>query len=144
MALELDDFTASGSNKNNVCEPPILLSQDASSQSQTSSSLKESNVQTPHAIEKYEDHDDAGHIATWRDRLHKLVPLTSLASIVAYGVYFTFRIICTVDTQRVAQTVYPVAWIFIAIELGVTCESRFPERETYTIAMLLTQMYYST
>ena len=152
MALELDKFTTSASIRDNLSESssarstqvrvsvserpliyasardqsaaPRLLSEIARSQSQYSSSLESANVQPCHIIEKYEDHDDAGHIKVWRERLHKLLPVTTLASIVAYGLYFAYRIICTVNLQRVDQTIYPVAWVFITIELGVICESQ--------------------
>lgn len=75
-----------------------------------------------YAVQRYDDKDDAGYVPTWKHRLNKLLPLTSFCAISAYWLYFSFRVVYTVAAQNLKHTVYPVAWLFLSIELGVACE----------------------
>ena len=97
--------------------------QDASPSPGPSIYKEQPSVEPSFAVEKYNDKDDAGYITTWRIRLHRLLPLTSLSAIAAYWLYLTLRVRYTVAAQHVRHTVYPMAWIFLAIEAGVACES---------------------
>ncbi|KAL8802988.1 MAG: hypothetical protein Q9200_006398 [Gallowayella weberi] len=84
-------------------------------------SLNENPFSDPfYAVEKLEDQDDAGYVTTWRRKLHQMLPLTTFAALATYLLYFVFRIIVTVDSQRAEHNFFPVAWIFIAIETGMT------------------------
>ena len=75
-----------------------------------------------YVVGKFHDKDDAGYFPTWKNRLHRLLPLTSIFTICTYWLYVSLRVMYTVAAQRVGHTVYPVAWIFLAIEVGVACE----------------------
>lgn len=66
--------------------------------------------------------DDAGRIAPWKRRLYRLSPFTTLISMVVYFSYYTYRIHCTLDAQRVFNQVYIMAWVFICAEGCVACE----------------------
>lgn len=77
---------------------------------------------TSYTVEKYAEKDDAGYVAKWKDRLHHLLPFTTLTTVATYWVYVAFRVRCTVAAQRIRHTVYPISWIFLAIEVGVACE----------------------
>ncbi|KAL8679352.1 MAG: hypothetical protein Q9186_004357 [Xanthomendoza sp. 1 TL-2023] len=72
-----------------------------------------------YAVETVEDQDDAGYVTTWRNKLSRILPLTTFAGIATYLLYFAFRVKATVDSQRAEHTVFPAAWIFIAIETGM-------------------------
>ena len=96
--------------------------QDASRSSEFSNSKENLRVEPSYAVEKLEDKDNAGYVATWKERLHQLLPLTSVAAIATYLLYVTYRIRCTLAAQGVYHTVYPVAWTFLCVELGVACE----------------------
>lgn len=78
--------------------------------------------ESSYVVEKYDDRDNAGYVSTWKERVHRLMPLTSMIAICAYWLYFAFRIRYTAAAQQIGHTVYPVAWIFIGIEFGVACE----------------------
>ena len=96
--------------------------QDTPELSEISNSKETLRVEPSYAVEKLEAKDNAGYVATWRERLHQLLPVTSVAAMAAYFLYVTYRITCTVTAQRVHHTVYPVAWTFLCIEFGVACE----------------------
>ncbi|KAF6227974.1 hypothetical protein HO133_007702 [Letharia lupina] len=76
-------------------------------------------IESTYAVEKIGDMDNAGYVATWKLRLNRLLPLSSVCAIAAYWLYFAFRVRYTVAAQELRHTVYPVAWLFISIELGV-------------------------
>lgn len=96
--------------------------QETSPSSDTSVCKDQLCVEPRYAVEKYEDKDDAGYVAPWKLRLHQLLPLTSLSAIAAYWLYVTFRVRYTLALQRARHIIFPVAWIFLAIEVGVACE----------------------
>ena len=97
--------------------------EDTPALSEISLCKEKPSEESSYVIEKYADEDNAGHVATWKKRLHRLLPLTSLIAVGAYWLYFAFRIRFTVAAQRLGHTVYPVAWIFIGIEFAASCES---------------------
>lgn len=79
-------------------------------------------IEKTYAVRKYEDKDNAGYIPTWKARLHRLLPLSSACAIASYWLYIAFRVRYTVAAQQLRHTIYPVAWLFVSIELGVACE----------------------
>ena len=112
-----------------VTDPASEKGSNCSESPQTASPVSESSlykeqpsVDPSFVVEKYHDKDDAGYVATWKTRLNQLLPLTSLTAIAAYWLYVTLRVRYTVAAQRLRHTVYPVAWIFLSIEVGVACE----------------------
>ena len=101
--------------------------QDASRSSEISNSKKHLRVKPSYAVAKLDDKDNAGYVAGWKQRLHQLLPLTSVAAIATYLLYVSYRVMCTVAAQAVNHTIYPVAWTFLCIESGVACEpSKIP------------------
>ena len=76
-----------------------------------------------YAVEVLESQDDAHRMTPWKSRIYRLSPFTTLISMVAYFSYYTYRIHCTLDAQRVFNQAYVMAWIFICAEGCVACES---------------------
>jgi hypothetical protein len=76
-------------------------------------------VETLHPV------DDAGRIPKWKSRLYRLSPFSTLISMVAYFLYYSYRIHCTLDAQRQFNQVYVMAWIFISAEGCVACQCPF-------------------
>ena len=109
--------------------------------------MEKSGVKTMYAVEKYEIErkGDASYTATWRDQLHRLLPLTTLAAMAANLLYLTFRIRYTIDSQSADHMVYPAAWVFMAIETAMSWGS--PASWSYAllfIRALLMKVSYST
>jgi hypothetical protein len=77
---------------------------------------------TSYTVETWHPIDDAGRIRKWKSHLYRLSPFTTLISMVAYFLYYTYRIHCTLDAQRAFNQVYIMAWIFISAEGCVACE----------------------
>jgi hypothetical protein len=71
------------------------------------------------SIIKLADRDDNEHMPQWKRYLFNTTPLWVFLSTVSYFAYFSYRIICTVDSQRQFHQAYPMAWIFIAIEVTI-------------------------
>ncbi len=97
--------------------------QDASQLSEISICKEQLGEELEYAVKKLEDKDNAGYVATWKNRLHQLLPLTSVSSIAAYWLYATFRVRCTIAAQRASHIIYPMAWIYLGVEVGVSRES---------------------
>ena len=97
--------------------------QDASQLSDISICKEQLGKELEYTVEKLEDKDNAGYVATWKNRLHQLLPLTSVTAIAAYWLYATFRVRYTLAAQRASHIIYPMAWIFLVVEVGVNCES---------------------
>lgn len=100
-----------------------VCSLDAAAQSVSSTTMGLPDTEPKYAIERYEDKDDAGYVTSWRWRVHRLLPLTTLAAVGGYFLYFALRIRYTVESQRASRSVFPMAWIFVFVEAGVACES---------------------
>ena len=75
-----------------------------------------------YAVQKFDDRDDAGSVPAWKSRLNQLLPFTAVFTICTYWLYVALRVMYTIAAQRVGHTIYPVAWIFLGIEVGVACE----------------------
>lgn len=63
--------------------------------------------------------DDAEFWNGWRRKLFYLAPVMLATTLALYWGYFAMRIICIIDAQRVHQAVFPLAWIFVAVEISV-------------------------
>ncbi|CAD6590774.1 MAG: hypothetical protein ASARMPRED_004999 [Alectoria sarmentosa] len=106
----------------------ISFSKEGPTTTEISISKEQPSVEQNYAVEKLNDKDDAGYVRSWKVRVNQLLPFTSLTAICSYWLYFAFRVRYTVAAQRLKHTVYPVAWLFLSIELGVA------------LPVLLTQM----
>jgi hypothetical protein len=71
------------------------------------------------SIIKVHNRDDVDHMASWKRYLFKLTPIFILASMVTYIGYLILRIYCVQSAQKAQKEAYPLAWIFIGIELCV-------------------------
>lgn len=71
------------------------------------------------SIIKVASRDDVDHMARWKRWLFTTTPFLVILSLVTYWAYFTVRIYCVVSSQRKVGETYPLAWIFIAVELSV-------------------------
>lgn len=72
-------------------------------------------------VEELSRIDDIGRIPVWKKLLYRLSPLTTIMSMVAYFMYYAYRIHCTLDAQRVYNQIYIMAWIFVSAEGCVAC-----------------------
>lgn len=140
-------------SSNSICKvEPSIPSQEASTPlespqdttpSSTSICKEKPSVEPNYAVEKSGDKDNAGYVATWKHRLNQLLPLTSLCAIGAYWLYVAFRVRYTTAAQHVKGIIFPVAWVFLSIELGVACEPPDNPR-LHCHGFLLMRMSHST
>lgn len=82
-------------------------------------SSADENEKTVCLVERLHGKDDIDHMPTWKRRINRLTPFFSMIAVGAYWVYFSFRIRYTIAAQAVAHKVFVMAWIFIAVEIGV-------------------------
>lgn len=85
-------------------------------------SRSETTAATSYTVEICHPIDDTGRIQKWKGDLYRLSPFATLISMVAYFLYYTYRIHCTLDAQRTFNQVYIMAWIFISAEGCVACQ----------------------
>ncbi|KAH9882340.1 hypothetical protein J1614_000576 [Plenodomus biglobosus] len=76
-------------------------------------------------VERVHGTDDIDHLPSWKRRVNKCTPIFSIAAVAAYWVYFVYRIKYTLAAQEKYNSIYGMAWTFIAVELGVACELVF-------------------
>lgn len=74
---------------------------------------------TDYVIQRMADHDDTEHMSKWERIIYSTSPFWGLLSLVLYWVYFALRVRFTVAAQHSANAVFPLAWTFITVELGV-------------------------
>src|ERR1700709_472643 len=58
-------------------------------------SCSRTTAPTSYTVETWHPIDDAGRIRKWKSHLYRLSPFTTLISMVAYFLYYTYRIHCT-------------------------------------------------
>jgi len=63
--------------------------------------------------------DDIEHMAIWKQRLYKATPFITVCILAANIVYLFLRVRFTLDAQRHDKEIFYMAWVFIAVELGV-------------------------
>lgn len=102
---------------------PLESAEDTPALSIISICKEQASIETNYIVEKLDNKDHAGYVATWKDKLNQLLPISSACAIASYWLYFSFRVRYTVAAQNLRHTVYPVAWLFLSIELGVACET---------------------
>lgn len=70
-------------------------------------------------IAKIHRRDDKVEWPNWKRYLYYTAPFLALATLATYWGYFVLRIYCVVAAQRAEGRAFPMAWIFVAIELAV-------------------------
>ena len=70
-------------------------------------------------IAKIHKRDDKIEWPTWKKRLFYTVPFLALATLGTYWLYFILRIVFVIDAQRLQGQSFPLAWIFIGVEISV-------------------------
>jgi cellulose synthase/poly-beta-1,6-N-acetylglucosamine synthase-like glycosyltransferase len=63
--------------------------------------------------------DDHAHLPKWKRLLYGLSPIFAIATLATYWIYFVLRIKFVRDAQRMQHAIYPMAWIFIAVEIMI-------------------------
>lgn len=63
--------------------------------------------------------DDIDLLKPWKRYLYFLSSFLTLAVFCTYVLYFGLRITFTLAAQRANRTIYPAAWVFIIVEIGV-------------------------
>jgi Glycosyl transferase family 2 len=85
----------------------------------SSTTLFSRNWEKDGSIIKLADHDDIDHMPLWKRYLFYTTPILVLLSLVSYWTYFVYRIYCVLAAQNAQHKWYPMAWVFIAIEISV-------------------------
>lgn len=70
-------------------------------------------------IKRIASRDDIDHIPKWKRFLYMTSPFWGLLTLAAFFAYLSMRIKSTFDAQKKNNTVFGLAWTFIAIEFGV-------------------------
>jgi hypothetical protein len=71
------------------------------------------------SIIKLSERDDIDHMPLWKRYLFNITPILVLFSLISYWTYFVYRIICVLSAQNTFKKWYPMAWVFIGIEISV-------------------------
>lgn len=77
-----------------------------------------SNDPGEYFIKRLADHDDIEHMPRWKSIIYRTVPIWCIFAVVLYWVYFALRIRFTLAAQNATNKVFPMAWAFVAVELG--------------------------
>ena len=70
-------------------------------------------------IEQVEDQDDIEHMPVWKRVAFKMSPIFLILSQVAFWIYIALRARYTLDAQNLANEIFPMAWLFMVVEIGV-------------------------
>ncbi|KAK5119298.1 hypothetical protein LTR85_007654 [Meristemomyces frigidus] len=70
-------------------------------------------------IAKIHRRDDKEEWPTWKRRLYYSVPFLAIATLGTYWAYFILRILCVISAQRQEGRSFPMAWVFVGIEISV-------------------------
>ena len=70
-------------------------------------------------IEQIEDQDDIDHMPVWKRTAFKMSPIFLILSQVAFWIYIALRARYTLDAQDQANEIFPMAWLFMVVEIGV-------------------------
>jgi len=104
----------------------LLYSTKGYAQSNSCSSQPDSEkaikpYRCPYLVMRLVGKDNTNHMPIWKQRLYRTTPVSSFLAVCFYWVYFVLRIIYTVSAQQIFHKVFVLSWIFIIIEIGVTC-----------------------
>ncbi|KAF2459008.1 glycosyl transferase [Lineolata rhizophorae] len=70
-------------------------------------------------ISQIHDRDDHGQLPSWKRYCYYLAPFLAVATLATYWIYFALRIRFVLAAQAKYGTTYPMAWVFIAVEITV-------------------------
>lgn len=71
------------------------------------------------SIAQLHSRDDHEFMPGWKRKLFFLAPLLNLINLALYWLYFALRIKYVIAAQKASNSTFPLAWVFIAIELSV-------------------------
>ena len=73
-----------------------------------------------YTIQRLAAHDDIDHMKPIQRWIYMTTPFWAALSLISYWAYFALRIRFTIDAQKQAHMIFWMAWIFIAVEIGVS------------------------
>ncbi|KAL9942622.1 hypothetical protein ACHAO5_007773 [Verticillium nonalfalfae] len=76
-------------------------------------------VNKSNSIARLHDRDDADIWKGWKRYVFKLVPVLTILNTAMYLLYLGYRIYCVVAAQKLRNTTYAQAWVFIGVEIAV-------------------------
>jgi len=71
------------------------------------------------SIAQLHSRDDKEFLTGWKRHLYYLTPLLALTTLALYWLYFGLRITFVISAMNKYHSVFPLAWIFIGIEISV-------------------------
>jgi len=71
------------------------------------------------SIAQLQTRDDYGFMPTWKRYAYYLAPFLAVATLALYWLYFALRIRFTISAQNKEHATFPMAWVFIAVEISV-------------------------
>jgi len=72
-----------------------------------------------YSIQRIAAHDDIDHMNKVQRWIYMTTPFWAALSLLSYWGYFALRIRFTIDAQHQANEIFWMAWVFIAVEIGV-------------------------
>jgi cellulose synthase/poly-beta-1,6-N-acetylglucosamine synthase-like glycosyltransferase len=63
--------------------------------------------------------DDYGFMPNWKRYAYYLAPFLAVTTLALYWLYFALRIRFTISAQNKEHATFPMAWVFIAVEISV-------------------------
>lgn len=84
-----------------------------------------------YSIQKLHDTDSEGLVAAWKRKIYKLSPFSTMVSILSSLAFYSYRIFCIVEAQRIYHKPYIVAWVFVFTEACLLCESNCLTTKTF-------------
>lgn len=73
----------------------------------------------PGSIAQLHDKDDYDFMPKWKQACYYLAPFLAVATLSLYWLYFVLRIRFVVAAQRKESKPFPLAWVFIGVEMSV-------------------------
>ncbi|KAL2058894.1 hypothetical protein ABVK25_000186 [Lepraria finkii] len=92
---------------------------DVPIQSSMSTLVLDKNIPQMYQIDSLARRDDIDLLKPWKRYLYFLSSFLALAAFCTYVLYFGLRITFTLAAQRANRTIYPAAWVFVIVEIGV-------------------------
>ena len=71
------------------------------------------------SIAKIHRRDDKDEWPNWKRYLYYTVPFLAIATLGTYWTYFILRILCVISAQRQENQTFPMAWVFVGVEISV-------------------------
>jgi cellulose synthase/poly-beta-1,6-N-acetylglucosamine synthase-like glycosyltransferase len=71
------------------------------------------------SIAQLQTRDDYGFMPNWKRYAYYLAPFLAVTTLALYWLYFGLRIRFTISAQEKEHATFPMAWVFIAVEISV-------------------------